>query len=248
MGFIGVTWGLSLAIGPALGLALVDWGDYRHLFLGASVLAFAALVLALFLHYPTLEHERQPFTFRGLFDRASVFSSTLTFLLTASYSLVLTFISLYAVERDVRNVGLFFTVFAVVLTLSRMFTGRLADKLGFSPVVSAGFVLVSISLVVLSQAGDLAGFLVSATLFALGFGATQPSLLAMAVDSLPASRRGAANAAFLSAYDLGISAGSIGGGFIAHSMSLGQLYLLGALPPVAAVVAVLLRVSSRRRS
>jgi predicted MFS family arabinose efflux permease len=247
MGFIGVTWALSLAIGPALGLALVEAGDYRLLFLGACALSSGALILAAFLRCPPLQHEREPFSIRGLFPRAAVFPSTLTFLLTASYSLVLTFVSLYAREQDVANVGLFFSVFAVVLTVSRMFTGRMADRLGFAPVLSAGFLLVSASLVLLSQSGQLAGFLGAATLFGLGFGATQPSLLAMSVESLPASRRGTANAAFLSAYDLGITAGSIGGGLVAETLTLSQLYLLGAVPPLAAVLAVYLRKTRRGR-
>jgi MFS family permease len=248
MGFVGVSWGLSLAIGPAVGLAMLSRGGFGFLFNGATLLSVGALALALLLRYPRLEHERRPFSWAALIDRSSLFSSGLTFLLTASYGLVLAFVTLYAVEREVANVGLFFTVFAAVLTASRLFTGRLADLLGFAPLVCAGFILVALSLVVLSQATELTLFLVAATLFALGFGATQPSLLAMAVSSVPPSRRGAANAAFLSAYDLGISAGSIGGGLVASTIGLAQLYLLGAAAPLAAVTAVLMHERGRLRS
>lgn len=241
MGYVGITWSLAVAIGPPLGLAIVQQAGFGPLFPVAAGSAAAALVLALALRYPKLEHRRVPFSLGVLVDRASAFPSLLTVLLTSSYGFVLSFVSLYGVQQGLRNPGLFFSVFAVVLTLTRPLTGRLGDHLGFSRVLVAGFVFVAAGLLVLGLATGLTGFLLAAMLYGLGFGATQPTLLAIFVDSLPASRRGAANAAFLTAWDLGIGGGSILGGFVALHLPLSQIYLLAALPEGLGALLLLLR-------
>ena len=142
--------------------------------------------------------------------------------------------------------GLFFAVYAVVLTGSRMFIGRASDRFGFWTVTLAGFVLVTASLVTLSLAHTMAGFLVAGVLYGLGFGATQPSLLALVVVSLPASRRGAANAVFLNAWDIGITVGSIGGGILAAYLSFSRLYLLAAIPQVVAIALLAVHTRTER--
>jgi MFS family permease len=77
MGLIGVTWSLSMATGPPLGLAIVHRYGFPPLFPVAAAIAAASLVLALFPHYPRLTHTRRPFSFAGMFDRAALFPATL---------------------------------------------------------------------------------------------------------------------------------------------------------------------------
>ena len=248
MGLIGVTWSLSMATGPPLGLAIVHRYGFEPLFPVAAAITAGALVLALFLHYPRLTHTRHPFSFAGMFDRAALFPATVTLLLTTSYGLLIAFVTVYAKQRGIPNMGLFFAVYAVVLTGSRMFIGRASDRFGFWTVTLAGFVLVTASLIELSLARTMAGFLMAGVLYALGFGATQPSLLALVVTTLPASRRGAANAVFLNAWDIGITLGSIGGGILAAYLSFSRLYLLAVIPQLVAIALLLARRRSARRT
>ena len=246
MGLIGVTWSLSMATGPPLGLAIVHRYGFGPLFPVAAAISAASLVLALFLHYPRLTHTRHAFSFAGMFDRAALFPATLTLLLTTSYGLLIAFVTVYGKQRGIPNMGLFFAVYAVVLTSSRLFIGRASDRFGFWTVTLAGFVLVTASLVELSLARTMTGFLVAGVLYGMGFGATQPSLLALVVQTLPASRRGAANAVFLNAWDIGITAGSIGGGVLAAYLSFSLLYLLAVIPQLVAIALLLARRRSTR--
>jgi MFS family permease len=241
MGLIGVTWSLSMATGPPLGLAIVHRLGFGPLFPVSAGIAAVALVLALFLRYPRLNHTRHPFSFAGMFDRAALFPAILALLLTTSYGLLIAFVTIYAAQQGVHNMGLFFAVYAVVLTGSRLFIGRASDRFGFWSVTLAGFALVTASLVTLSLAHTMVVFLLAGVFYGLGFGATQPSLLALVVVSLAESRRGAANAVFLNAWDIGITVGSVGGGILAAYLSFSRLYLLAVIPQVVAIALLVAR-------
>ena len=65
------------------------------------------------------------------FDKSTLPVTVTLFFLTISYGGVMTFLPLFAQSIEV-NAGTFFLVFAVTLTLTRPFAGKLSDRLGES--------------------------------------------------------------------------------------------------------------------
>ncbi|MCZ7664889.1 MAG: MFS transporter [Thermoleophilia bacterium] len=147
-----------------------------------------------------------------MFERTALFPSALMFLLISSFGLILALLALFGKERGIGTVGAWFTVYAVILTLSRAVAGRAADRFGYPQVATAGLVLVAAGLLIMASAHSAWVLLLSAIVYGLGYGTTQPSLQAMLVDRAPVARVGAATAVFFFAYDLGTTVGSVGGG------------------------------------
>jgi MFS family permease len=160
-----------------------------------------------------------------------------------SYGAVVSFIALYAEERQVQNIGLFFTVYAIALLVSRPYFGRLADQKGNSFAVIPGIAAILGAMVILYFAHSLSIFLFAGFIYGLGFGAVQPSLQAMAVRNVEPSRRGAANATFFLGFDLGIGIGSILWGMVAQVAGYGLIYIW-AMVPVMIALFVYFKISS----
>ncbi|MHB0979234.1 MAG: MFS transporter [Thermoleophilia bacterium] len=230
MGFFTQAMSLPMAVGPLVGLALIASGDFTWLFMLGAGLTAISLLLGLGLRVPKHQRSRRPFGLRALFERSAMFPSVLVLLLTMTYGPVISFIALLGEERRIANVGLFFTVYAVVQTLTRPVSGRLADRRGYGRTAAIGLVVTAAAVAMIAFAHGLLGVAAAAILYGIGFGTAQPSLNALAVNRVSPVRRGAATAAFFTAFDLGVAIGSIGGGLAAAALSLGTVFLLSAVP------------------
>ena len=252
MGFVGVTMGIPLAVAPPLALWLAGRGDFADLFWLGALFTAVSLVLAVMLRGPNPPREvpaaRAPLS--SMFERTAVYPSVLMFLLISSFGLILALLALYGRERGLGSVGIWFTVYAVFLTLARSVGGRLSDRIGYRQTGIAGFVLAAAGLVAIALSRDLTLLLASAVLYGIGYGTTQPSLQAMVVGRAPVARLGAATAVLFVAYDLGTTVGSVGGGLLAGIIGMGGAFAFSAVGPlvgIALLVGDIWRRGRRRR-
>ena len=181
----------------------------------------------------------------GIVERTAILPATVIFFVTMTYGAIVSFIALYADQRQVENIGLFFTVYAAALLISRPYFGGLTDKKGASFAVLPGIIFVIISMLLIYLANSLTAFLIAGFIYGIGFGAIQPALQAMSVSKVNPSRRGAANATFFLGFDLGIGAGAIIWGIIAEKFSYQLIYLLAIIP---AIVGALVYIKSIKKS
>lgn len=234
MGYYGMTSTIAMAIAPLAGLALVSGGTFTSLFAVSAV--FTALAFGLALLLRNTEVRGQPAGPKGsLFERSALLATFIVFFLAMTYGAVVSFIPIYAAQSGVTNVGPFFTVFAITLFVIRSVTGRVADKKGFTVVIVPGLAAVMAAMFTLYQANSLWLFLLAGVFYGLGFGAVQPALQAMAVRNVQPLRRGAANATFLTGFDLGIGTGSIMWGAVAEFSGFSVMYLSGIIPTAVAL-------------
>jgi MFS family permease len=236
MGFVGVTMGITLAVAP-LGLWLAGRGDFGELFWLGALFTAVSLVLAAMLRGPAEPREVPAVRSRlsSMFERTAVFPSALMFLLISSFGLILALLALYGRERGLPGVGIWFTVYAVFLTLARSVGGRLSDRIGYRQTAIAGFVFAGAGLVAIAMSRDMSVLLASAVLYGIGYGTTQPSLQAMVVGRAPMARLGAATAVLFFAYDLGTTVGSVGGGLLAGVIGMGGTFALSAVGPLIGI-------------
>jgi MFS family permease len=194
------------------------------------------LLLSASLRVPTIERRVGGLSLSTLLERSSLLPAVSVMLLTMTYAPILSFIALHGEERGIGNVGWFFVVFALVLAVMRPVSGRLSDRWGYLRTATVGWAVAIAGLLTLALASDLSLLLLAGVLYGAGYGTTQPSLQALTVRGVAPSRRGAANATFFFAYDLGLALGSVGGGFLASWLTLGGLYWAALVPAGAAVV------------
>ncbi|WP_238455605.1 MFS transporter [Desulfolucanica intricata] len=237
MGYYGLAATLSMAVAPAAGLYVINHFSFDLLFIISASLCLITVFFGMVIHYHDVPGAGQ----RGaLFEKSAFLPSIVIFLATTTYGSVVSFIALYAGQKGIANIGIFFTVYAIALTLIRPLSGILIDRKGFNVVVLPGIILIAISMIILSQANNLWIFLLTGIIYGIGFGALHPSMQALAVKYVAPNRRGAANATFFTAFDLGIGAGAIVWGYVSNILGYSQMYLIAAIPAAFALVIYLL--------
>ncbi|MGG3510393.1 MFS transporter [Paenibacillus sp. FSL W8-0187] len=233
MGWYGMAMTVAMAIGPMLGTFIVSGYSFRTLFLVATGLSLIAFILAYMTRAP---YQAKPSAGRIQLVEKSVLPVTVAiFFLAVAYGGITTFLPLFAESIRV-NPGTFFLVYAVALTLIRPFAGKLSDRFGEAAVIIPSLVVTAAALIVLSMSNGLTGLITAAILYGIGFGSAQPALQAATLRIAPENRRGAANASFMTAFDLGIGLGAIILGLVSERIGYTYLFTVTAASVVVSLV------------
>lgn len=233
MGWYGMAMTVAMAIGPMLGTYIVGGYSFQTLFLVATGLSLIAFILAYMTRAP---YQAKPSAGRIQLVEKSVLPVTVAiFFLAVAYGGITTFLPLFAESIRV-NPGTFFLVYAVALTLIRPFAGKLSDRFGEAAVIIPSLVITAGALIVLSQSSGLPGLITAAILYGIGFGSAQPALQAATLRIAPENRRGAANASFMTAFDLGIGLGAILLGLVSERIGYAYLFTVTAVSVVVSLV------------
>jgi MFS family permease len=225
MGWYGMSMTVAMAIGPMLGIWIMQQYSFSFLFLIATALSVGSLLLALRIPLP---FERKSGSGKMSFFDRSVLSATVTvFFLAVAYGGITTFLPLFAATIQV-NAGTFFLVYAVVLTVTRPVAGKLTDRYGEATFIIPALLITVVALLALGFTGGWTGLIASAILFGVGFGSAQPALQAATLRIAHPERRGVANASFFTAFDLGIGLGAILLGAISEFTSYQTLFLVSS--------------------
>lgn len=233
MGYFILSASLAMVIGPYLGLTSMQSGGIHVMLMIALVASIGGLVAGFSISKTKVQREasKEPtkFTTGSLFEKTALPIAITGAFFAIIYSSIISFISVYANEIHLGHVAsFFFVVYAVVLLVSRPFTGRWFDQFGANIIVFPGIVLFSIGLFILSQASSGFIFLLAAAFIGLGWGTLFPTFQTIAIQSAPPKRRAMATATFLSVFDMGIGFGSYIVGLLASGLSFSQLYFYGS--------------------
>lgn len=231
---------ITSAFAPSLGIWLGQSFGYAITFLGAAALVLLAAILALWIVHP------QPVT-RATLGRKLVLSDfiakealpfgLLAIVVAGATGVENGFVALYGQQLGLGNVGWYFTIGAVALFVSRLGSGKLADKRA-SLVMCAGLGLISVAFVLLGF-GNIRNatilFAGAALLKALGLGAVQPTLQASSLKSVSDDRRGAAASTYYLGADIGQAFAPMLGGVLAFANGYNNMFFLFALPQLLAI-------------
>lgn len=229
MGYFGLTMNLAMAIGPFLGLtALQLWGA-DIMFTISTVFVLIGTVTGLFIKLPKKKIKPVPnkkgFQFSDIFELSSIRIALVSCFFALVYSAVLSFISVYAQEAGFSNVAsFFFVVYAVILVLSRPFTGKWFDLYGANVIIYPSIISFAVGLLLLSTAESSWIFLLSAAFIGVGWGTAFPSFQTIAIQQAQPARRGMATATFLSIFDIGVGLGSVIVGVVGTNIGFSSLY------------------------
>jgi MFS family permease len=253
MGYFGLTTSLSMAVAPLIGLWLVGIAGFTALFNTSIMAVVIAIVLSIIPGYEQSKLSRAAIDkietgWSGFFEKGALKVSIVMFLLATVWGAVISFVALYAQEKGIANVGLFFTANALTMLLSRPFAGRWSDRKGAYKIILAGIGFIGVSTVTIAFSVNLTGLLLAGAAYGLGFGFCLPSLQALAVRDVSPFRRGAATGTFLTALDLGIGLGTIVFGWVALYTSYQAMYLMAGVPVLIGGIVWVLAFSNKRLS
>lgn len=233
MGWFSTSMTVAMAIGPMIGLFVMQGSSYQTMFLVAVGFSIFALLLTLFAQMPY-----KPLTGSKkiqIFEKSVLPVMVPIFFLFIAYGGITTFVPLFANEIHV-NSGTFFLVYAATLALIRPLAGKISDLKGETYVIIPSLVVTVIALMALSFSTNLLGVIVAAVLYGIGFGSAQPALQAIMIRLAPEDRKGAANAFFSTATDLGIGLGAIFLGLVSEYLNYQSLFLVSACSVVLSIV------------
>ena len=218
---------------PALGIYLGGLCGLRSVFLIAAAIALVSFGIGFFIK---CSHRKNALLSKRLkveiYEKSVIPTAVLMFCLTFTFGSIISFLPLYAYSQGIKSIGVFFSVYAVVILITRPLVGKAVDRFGFDVAIIPGFMLLFVAIVILSAASVLREFLLVAVIYGIGFGALQTTIQTMAVRDVPHYRLGAANATLFTGLDLGMGIGVIVLGLIADRWGYRNMYLFTLIPVV----------------
>ncbi len=238
LGYYGVVNNLSMSIGPMIGLFIADTGNFNMIFLSSITTGVIGMVFATLARVP----KKIPNTTNNVisidrFILVKGLRACLTLLLLAiPYGMTTSFIAMYAKELGITsNTGLFFTVMAVGLIVSRIGSGKRVDRGLVTQVITQGIIIATVGIIAESLLGVAAGisltlgyvgYFGAAFLVGYGYGTMFPAYNTLFINLAPNSRRATANATYLTGWDVGMGLGMWFGGRAADFWGLRMVYII----------------------
>lgn len=235
--------------GAALAIFVIDRFGFAAGFLLSGGAALLALAFAAGTGDPAAPPVRaagtRPRGLRGLISPTAMLPALVFACVTTPWGTVTAFLPLFALERGLGNVGLFYTAAGLAQLATRMSAGWIGDHIGRDAIVVPALAAAAASLLVLSQVQSPWLLTACALVFGFGLAATQTSIAVIVIDRTPPAVLGSGMATYTMAWDVGQVVGAILLGFLVDATSYGFVFALTAAFPVVGIVLFLTRVSDR---
>ncbi len=221
IGYWGMSTMTAIAVAPGLGFWVYrfGWG-----WLCAEVALLNVVMFAIAWQLDEIStaarRTRNRFFGRHMVEWPVLWVAMSLFLCSFGYGGITSFVAVLAEESDITPKSIFFTVFAVVVLGTRIFSGRLADRVGPKRVFLPCLALVTAGLALTTFAQTRNQLVLAGVVFGLGLGNMYPAFVAYVFRFVDPARRGAAFGGILAAFDTGIGAGSIVLGGLAEKVGL----------------------------
>ena len=253
LGYFSIAQTLPQAIGPLIGLYLVQNYGFNSLFfvgLLLTVIAFLAslLVSDRYEQKITKPQINQRLTSKekladdlsqskehrlshkqGLLSVPVLVPSLILSIVCLANSGVTAFVSQFAIERDVSNIGYYFTVNALVTVLMRLIYPKFLVTIKTSKVVFISLCFIIASLILVSKSTTLISFLLAGSLYGIGFASVLPIMNAVVLNHVSDHQRGRATAIFSASLDVAYGSGAMIWGFVAMQVGFEQMYLISGI-------------------
>lgn len=206
VGYFSCAMVAAQAIGPSFGLRLVEKLNYKHTFFINAGLLFLAAVFMMLVKFPRQETKRPQFHHKNIFAQEALLPALVLLFTSSGFAVIKSLLIVYAEKRSIGSeIGLFFTVYALTMLLTRPIVSKFIDQYGFVKVGIPLLFMTVVSLCMISMADRLWLFLAAAIIDAAGYGTVQPALQSLCLKSVPLERRGSAS----STYFIGLDAATI---------------------------------------
>lgn len=217
IGYLGLGQIIASAVGPGLGTKIMNLYGVRYSFyIAAGFSMLALLVISLFRYQmPQKEEKRGITSLRSMIAVEVVHYSFISGCYSFINGVVASFLILFAAQRGLADVSIYFTINAIFLFLARPISGKIVDRFGLKYVVYAAVVMTVSALLLLISMNAMWMLLLSAAIRGLAQGALQPSMQAACIQKVGVQKSGTATGTYYLGADIGQGLGPILGGFIA---------------------------------
>lgn len=236
IGYWGMSTMTAIAVAPGLGFWVYRFG-WGWLCAEVALLNLVMFSIAWQLREISTgaRRPRDAFFGRHMVEWGVLGVAMALFLCSFGYGGITSFVAVLAEENGIAPKSIFFTAFAVVVLGTRLFSGRIADRIGPRRVFLPCLALVTVGIALTAVAHTRVQLVVGAVVFGLGLGNMYPAFVAHVFKHVSPTRRGAAFGSILAAFDTGIGAGSIVLGGLAERVGLRGAFAAAAVLSAFAV-------------
>lgn len=248
LGYYGLANNTAMSIGPMTGLFLHDASaGYTFIFCCSLGACLIGLLCTYLLKTPyKAPVKKEPISLDRFILLKGIPAGISLLLLSIPYGMTTNYVAMYAKQIGITSsTGFFFTLMAIGMAVSRLFSGKLVDKGKITQVIQAGMYLVCLCFFALSACGWSASwsiewttylFFLISLLLGIGFGTMFPAYNTLFVNLAPNNQRGTATSTYLTSWDVGIGIGMVLGGYIAEVTTFRMAYLSGAVLTVISLL------------
>jgi len=273
LGYFALHSSVAQAIGPGIALAIVAGGalkDFQTLFFVSAFMSAASVVTNCLITYerkrkllektaaecpeenreiipeqhPEISEKPLPKTFLS-FEYAVFVPMVVLILINIGIVGVFGFMAPFAKWKELGNPGLFYTITAIGVIISRLTLGKIVDKLGADVVVIPGIVVIVTCLTLFPFIESRTALFILALPFGLSQGALFPTINAMLFKRCSPARRGTTAGAYYTALDIGYSAGAPLLGALADALDYRFIFWVAAVFAVIGLFVYLMACSDR---
>lgn len=243
-GYLSLGQVFAMAIGPLLGLFLMNRFDYDAVILLCTLSSAACFILLLVIKIDDIklpaevvENIKKSFKFKDFIEMHALPLSTIMIICGICYNGLATFVNSYTAEINLSQYSsLFFLVYAVAVGIARPLGGRLMDRKGENIIVYSALVCFVIGFIFMANIHGASTLLLSAVLLAIGFGTTMSCGCAIVVKLTPRQRIGMAISTFFICLDTGTALGPYLLGLVIPHSGYRSMYLMLAAVTVLLIV------------
>ncbi len=253
IGYYGVSFDIATAFGPALMLFLRDGFGYSSVFYSCAAIVLVAFGIGWTMNYEKKKTSNKPrislnneikgpnkFKLKTAFEVSAIPASFVLLLIACPLGLTYTFLVRFSESLGITGIGLYFTINALSMLVTRLFIGRLCDKFGADRILPPGLLMDFLGILVIALARSLHMFLLAALFMGIGWGMVGPTIQALVMRNAPFNRRGAASATYYAAVDIGVGGGSMLGGILTQTIGYAATWAFNLVFIIGAMVMFLL--------
>ncbi|MGX7112733.1 MFS transporter [Gemella cuniculi] len=241
--YYGLSTSLAAAIGPFIGMLLLPMVGFNAVIILAIVLSIIVTGACFMFPVQNIELSKKQkellnsWSLNTFIEYKVLFISFIAFLIGLAYSSVLGFLSIYADSLNLSTAGaFFFVIYALIITATRPFAGRIFDARGENAVMYPSFVFLTLGLLMLSFTNGSFMLLLSGALIGLGYGTFMSNGQAVCLKLVEPTKVGIALSTYFIGLDLGLGFGPYALGTVQGLLSYRGIYILCAVITVVVTI------------
>jgi len=218
VGFLSLGNIIGMAIGPNIGIFLVDNFSFQLNFMISGMVIMAASLIMFTLRYsapPQNATEKKGFRFGDMVAVELLPNAFFVAIVMMGTGLINSYMVILGYERGIANIGIYFITSAMVALFTRSMIGRIIDRRGIVFVILPGYIFAAAAMLLIGFANSLWMLLVAGALFAIGSGCVMPAIQSDCLRRLGRERGTLATGTYFIGLDLGMIAGPMLGGAVA---------------------------------
>ncbi|PLC17037.1 MFS transporter [Bacillus paralicheniformis] len=250
IGYFGVGETIAVSVGPMIGIATLELYNFQRLFLGGmSVLLLAALMAVFVRRQPETKDTGGKGTAKlKVLEKRVLLPSILILFVGIAASGIMSFFSLYAIEKGFHSVGMFFFLIAGASFFIRLISGRTFDRYGAAAILipASLFSIAGLSILYFAQTNTM--FFTAAICYGFGFGSIFPAVQTWCINLVEEHEHEDAMGTFFNFFDMGIGGGSLLLGLVATVYSYREIYITAIFMYLLFLLLYILYICMKRKT